>query len=83
LGAFDKRFEMEIPSNLIPVEGYPNLYRDKETGMLVSTDYARIEQAKRRKAQRAKEKENFTALENKVDSLESKLDTILRLLENK
>lgn len=72
---------MEIPGHLIPVEGYPNLYRNTETGTLINTDYAAVERAKLKKKKRIEEKERIKNLEDKINSLESKLDLILQKLD--
>lgn len=72
---------MEISSSLIPVNGHPNLYRDKETGTLINTDYSAIERAKLRKQKKIEEKQRINDLENKINSLESKLDLILKKLD--
>ena len=72
---------MEIPSDLIPVEGYPNLFRDKATGTIINTDVASIERAKLKKQKKLEEKQRLNFMENKINSLEKKLDLILQKLD--
>ena len=72
---------------IIPVDGYDGLARDVETGSIVNINTSEIERARIRKKARQQQKQAAVEakarreqLEQRVDNIEQKLDTILSIL---
>jgi hypothetical protein len=68
---------MEIPKeDLIPVEGHMNLFRDKETGAIVSTDTSGYSNYMRMKQRRQTEREELDTLKKDIEEIKSLLKEI-------
>ena len=70
-------------TDLIKIEESNSLSRELSSKAIINTSMSQLEKAKISKAERLKAKEKITNLEDKVEVLESKLDKILQLLEDK
>jgi len=68
---------MEIPKeDLIPVEGHMNLFRDRETGAIVSTDTSGYSNYMRMKQRRQTEREELDTLKKDIEEIKSLLKEI-------
>lgn len=67
-------------SNLIPVEGHSNLYRDKSTGAIVNNDSSSYQSYMRQKQMRVKEKTEIEKLKNEVGEIKDMLSKIMEKL---
>ena len=64
---------MNDNNNLIPVEGYNNLFRDRNTGAILNKDKSAYNNYMRMKDQKQKEK-------NEIDQIKSDIEEIKSLL---
>jgi len=62
------------------VKDYPGLVKDPVTGVVKNTNYSDLKRAKMAKKRILDEINRQKELEERVDTLESKIDTILELL---
>ena len=68
---------MEIPKeDLIPVEGHMNLFRDKETGAIVSTDTSGYSNYMRMKRKKQTEREELDTIKSDIEEIKSLLKEI-------
>ena len=68
---------MEIPKeDLIPVEGHMNLFRDRETGAIVSTDTSGYSNYMRMKQRRQTEREELDRMKSDIEEIKSLLKEI-------
>ena len=68
---------MEIPKeDLIPVEGHMNLFRDRETGAIVSTDTSGYSNYMRMKRRRQTEREELDTIKSDIEEIKSLLREI-------
>ena len=68
---------MEIPKeDLIPVEGHMNLFRDRETGAIVSTDTSGYSNYMRMKRRRQTEREELDTIKSDIEEIKSLLKEI-------
>ncbi len=65
---------MDDNNNLIPVEGYNNLFRDRNTGAILNKDRSAYNNYMRMKDQKQKEK-------NEIDRIKSDIEEIKFLLK--
>jgi|TARA_Y100000287_G_C14154993_1_gene321660 hypothetical protein len=59
--------------DLIPVEGEPNLFRDRNTGAIVNMDTSGYAQYKRMKQRRQTEREELDTLKKDIEEIKSLL----------
>jgi hypothetical protein len=64
--------------DLIPVEGEPSLFRDKNSGAIINTDSSGYNQYKKMKQRRQTEREELDILRKDIDEIKS----LLRELTN-
>lgn len=69
-------------SDLIPVEGRPNLYRDKTSGAIINTDHNAYQQHLKQIKNVKNEKIKIENLENEVESIKNDIMEIKNLLLN-
>tara|TARA_R100000030_G_scaffold20954_1_gene15075 strand:+ start:6219 stop:6434 length:216 start_codon:yes stop_codon:yes gene_type:complete len=60
-------------SDLIPVEGHTNLFRDRNTGAIINTDSSGYMQYKKMKQRRQTEREELDTLKKDIDEIKSLL----------
>jgi hypothetical protein len=65
----------------IPVEGHQNLVRDANSGAILNINTKAIEDARKAKANRKKDKERIERLEEKVEQMGDTLTSIEMLLK--
>jgi len=70
---------MEIPSDLVPVKGYPGWKRDS-SGIIHNTNTTAIKRAQEKKEQRKIEKERLNNLENDVKEIKNMMKSIMEKL---
>ena len=70
---------MEIPSDLVPVKGYPGWKRDSG-GIIHNTNTTAIKRAQEKKEQRKIEKERLNNLENDVKEIKNMMKSIMEKL---
>jgi len=63
-------------SDLIPVEGHTNLFRDRNTGAIINTDSSGYMQYKKMKQRRQTEREELDTLKKDIDEIKSLLKEI-------
>jgi len=68
--------------NLIPVEGRPNLHRDKNSGAIVNTDSSAYQQHLKHIQKIENEQIKIENLENEVKSMKNDIMEIKNLLLN-
>jgi hypothetical protein len=66
--------------NLIPVEGRPNLYRDKNSGAIVNTDNLSYQQHLKHKKIIQDDKNRIENLEKDVNTIKDDLSQIKNLI---
>ena len=59
--------------DLIPVEGNPHLFRDRNTGAIVNTDRSGYDQYMKMKQRRQTEREELDTLKKDIDEIKSLL----------
>jgi|TARA_R100000005_G_C4994421_1_gene201411 hypothetical protein len=59
--------------DLIPVEGEPNLFRDRNTGAIINMDTSGYAQYKRMKQRRQTEREELDTLKKDIEEIKSLL----------
>ena len=59
--------------NFVPVEGEPNLYRDRDTGAIINTDSAGYAQYMKMKQRRQTEREELDTLKKDIEEIKSLL----------
>ena len=59
--------------DLIPVEGNPHLFRDRNTGAIVNTDRSGYDQYMRMKQRRQTEREELDTLKKDIEEIKSLL----------
>ena len=59
--------------DLIPVEGEPNLFRDRRTGAIINMDTSGYAQYKRMKQRRQTEREELDTLKKDIEEIKSLL----------
>jgi len=64
---------MENNSNMIPVEGFKNLYRDETTGAIINYDNFGYNQYLSLRNKKQKEKEEIDKLKNDIEEIKSLL----------
>jgi hypothetical protein len=64
----------------LEVEGFRDLVRDEETGVIVNINKSEVELARERKRQRLRQREEGELYKKKVDALESDINDIKNLL---
>lgn len=69
-------------NNLIPVEGRPNLYRDKNSGAIINTDNTAYQQHLKHIQKTQNEQIKMENLENEVESIKNDIMEIKNLLLN-
>ena len=62
--------------DLIPVEGEPNLFRDRNTGAIINTDSAGYSQYMKMKQRRQTEREELATLKKDIEEIKSLLKEI-------
>jgi len=62
--------------DLVPVEGEPNLFRDRNTGAIVNMDTSGYAQYKRMKQRRQTEREELDTLKKDIEEIKSLLKEI-------
>ena len=62
--------------DLIPVEGEPNLFRDRNTGAIINMDTSGYAQYKRMKQRRQTEREELDTLKKDIEEIKSLLKEI-------
>ena len=62
--------------DLIPVEGEPNLFRDRNTGAIINTDNAGYTQYMKMKQRRQTEREELATLKKDIEEIKSLLKEI-------
>lgn len=67
-------------SNFQQVQGHSNLVRDKRTGAILNVNRLDIQRAKKIKAAKQQEADTVQALTEQVQSLQSDMNDIKRLL---
>jgi len=68
-------------SRYVPVKGHSGLVRDKETNAIINTDRSAIQRAREQKELRKQKKAEERELHLKVDSLESELSEMRKMLQ--
>jgi hypothetical protein len=64
-------------SNLIPVEGHNNLFRDRNTGAILNKDKAAYLNYMRLKEIKEKEKNEINEIKNDIDEIKSLLKELI------
>ena len=64
---------MTNQEDLIPVEGEPNLFRDRNTGAIINMDTSGYAQYKRMKQRRQTEREELDTLKKDIEEIKSLL----------
>lgn len=59
--------------DLVPVEGEPNLFRDRNTGAIINMDTSGYAQYKRMKQRRQTEREELDTLKKDIEEIKSLL----------
>ena len=59
--------------DLIPVEGNPHLFRDRNTGAIINTDSSGYDQYMKMKQRRQTEREELDTLKKDIDEIKSLL----------
>jgi hypothetical protein len=67
---------------LVSVEGHPHLARNPKSGAVVNINSSSIEQARLAKARRIDETTRRVTNEARLDTLESKMDQMLEILQS-
>ena len=67
----------ETPDNLTPVKGHSDLFRDNDTGMIVSINRYSSAHYKKIREQKLKEKQEIEALKSDVGDIKSMLKKLL------
>ena len=62
--------------DLIPVEGEPHLFRDRNTGAIINTDSAGYSQYMKMKQRRQTEREELATLKKDIEEIKSLLKEI-------
>jgi len=62
---------------MIPVEGYPNLYRDEHSGAIINCDSHSYEQYISQKNKRELEKHEIDQMKRDIDEIKSLLKEII------
>tara|TARA_B100001996_G_C18616325_1_gene575901 strand:+ start:708 stop:911 length:204 start_codon:yes stop_codon:yes gene_type:complete len=62
---------------MIPVEGYKNLYRDENSGAIISTDTVGYSQYIQTKSKKRIEKEELDRMKSDIDEIKSLLKEIV------
>ena len=62
--------------DLIPVEGEPNLFRDRNTGAIINTDNAGYAQYMKMKQRRQTEREELDTIKDDIEEIKSLLREI-------
>ena len=62
---------------MIPVEGYKNLYRDENSGAIISTDTVGYSQSIQTKSKKRIEKEELDRMKSDIDEIKSLLKEIV------
>lgn len=65
----------------LKVEGYPNLVRDVQTGVILNTNKSEIEQARLLKKKRQEKKREDLEMKDRIENLESGLSEIQNSLD--
>lgn len=68
----------ENNEDLIPVKGYSNLFRDRETGAIVNTDKSGYKNYMRMKEQKMREKQELDTIKSDIEEIK----LLLRQLTN-
>lgn len=66
---------------LVKVEGYSSLRKDSKAGAIINSDISALRSAQKRKSEMLREKEKVTILENKVNTLELLVKSLIERLE--
>lgn len=66
--------------NLIPVEGRPNLYRDKNSGAIINTDTSAYQQHLKYIQRTQNERTKMETLENDVNSIKNQISELKSLV---
>jgi len=66
--------------NLIPVEGRPNLYRDKNSGAIINTDASAYQQHLKYMQKTQSEQIRMETIENDVNSIKNEISELKSLL---
>jgi hypothetical protein len=66
--------------NLIPVEGRPNLYRDKNSGAIINTDTSAYQQHLKYIQRTQNERTKMETLENDVNSIKNEISELKSLV---
>jgi hypothetical protein len=66
--------------NLIPVEGRPNLYRDKNSGAIINTDTSAYQQHLKYMQRTQNERTKMETLENDVNSIKNQISELKSLV---
>jgi len=67
---------------MIPVKGNPNLYRDPDSGAIINVSKDQLKQARIAKESVRSSKKRVDVLTERINSIEDKMDRIVKLLEN-
>ena len=67
-------------NNLIPVEGRPNLYRDKNSGAIINTDTSAYQQHLKYMQRTQNERTKMETLENDVNSIKNQISELKSLV---
>lgn len=65
------------PDHLIPIKGHNNLFRDDNTGMIVSINNHTSAHYKRLRDKKLKEKQEMDSLKSEVSDIKSLLNKLL------
>lgn len=68
-------------SRYVPVKGHSGLVRDTESNALINVDKTAIEQAREKKELRRKKRQEDQELQRRVESIESDIIEIKKMLE--
>lgn len=66
---------------LLKVEGVAGLYKDPSTNTFINMNQSEIEQARTRKQNRLKQKEEEIEMKNRIDSMEEDISSIKSMLQ--
>ena len=66
---------------LLKVEGVAGLYKDPSTNTFINMNESEIEQARKRKQNRLKKKEEDIEMKNRIDSMEEDISDIKSMLQ--
>lgn len=66
--------------NLIPVEGRPNLHRDKNSGAIINTDTSAYQQHLKYIQRTQNERTKMETLENDVNSIKNQISELKSLV---